>query len=110
MKKIEAFIQPHMLTKVIDSLEAIEGLPGVGVSEIRGFGRAQAESANEKVAEEFIEHVKRCKLELVVGDELAEQVLEAITRSAHTGHPGDGLIIVSTVNEVVRIRTGERSH
>lgn len=110
MKEIKAIIQPHMLAKVIDALKAIEGLPGVAVSEIRGFGRVQADSANDKIVEEFIEHAKRCKLEIVVRDELAEQVLDVITRNAHTGHPGDGLIIVSTVDEVIRIRTGERSH
>ena len=110
MKEIKAIIQPHMLTKVIDSLKAIENLPGVTVSEVRGFGHIRTESVKEKIVQDFIEYAKKCKLEIVVRDELAEQVLDVITRSAHTGHPGDGLIFVSPVDEVIKIRTGERGH
>ena len=108
MKEIKAIIQPHVLTKVIDSLKAMENLPGVTVSEVRGFGHIQAESTEEKIVEEFIEYATKCKLEIVVRDELAEQVLEVISRSAHTGLAGDGLIFVSPVDEVIKIRTGER--
>lgn len=110
MKEIKAIIQPHMLTKVIDSLKAIENLPGVTVSEVRGFGHVQTEAEKDKLIQDFIEYAKKCKLEIVVRDELAEQVLDVITRSAHTGHPGDGLIFVSPVGEVIKIRTGERGH
>ena len=108
MKEIKAIIQPHMLTKVIDSLKAMEHLPGVTVSEVLGFGHIPPESTQNKIVEEFIEYAKKTKLEIVVPDELAEQVVDVITRNAHTGLPGDGLIFVSPVNEVVKIRTGER--
>jgi nitrogen regulatory protein P-II 1 len=108
MKEIKAIIQPHMLTKVIDSLKAMENLPGVTVSEVRGFGHSPAEPAKNKIVEDFIEYAKKAKIEIVVPDELAEQVVDVITRNAHTGLPGDGLIFVSPVNEVVKIRTGEK--
>lgn len=110
MKEIKAIIQPYMLTKVINDLHAIENLPGVTVSEVRGFGRNRARGAKDKIVEDFIEYAKKTKLEIVVPDELAEQVVEVITRNAHTGHPGDGLIFVSPVDEVIKIRTGERGH
>ena len=108
MKEIKAIIQPHMLTKVIDSLKLMENLPGVTVSEVRGFGHSPSELAKNKILEDFIEYAKRAKIEIVVPDELAEQVVDVIARNAHTGLPGDGLIFVSPVNEVVRIRTGEK--
>ena len=108
MKEIKAIIQPHMLTKVIDSLKAMQNLPGVTVSEVRGFGHSPAEPAKNKIVEDFIEYARKAKIEIVVPDELAEQVVDVITRNAHTGLPGDGLIFVSPVNEVVKIRTGER--
>ena len=109
MKEIKAIIQPHMLTKVIDCLKAMENLPGVTVSEVHGFGRRQAQSTKDKLVEDFIESAKKAKLEIVVPDELAEQVVDVITRNAHTGLPGDGLIFVSPVDEVIKIRTGDRT-
>ena len=108
MKEIKAIIQPHMLTKVIDFLKAMENLPGVTVSEVRGFGHSTSESASDNLVGEFIEYAKKTKLEIVVPDELAERVVQAIARNAHTGLPGDGLIFVSPVDDVVKIRTGER--
>ena len=108
MKEIKAIIQPHMLTKVIDSLKAMENLPGVTVSEVRGFGHNPAESTSNKLVEDFIEYAKKTKIEIVVPDDLAERVVDAIARNAHTGLPGDGLIFVSPVDEVIKIRTGEK--
>lgn len=109
MKEIKAIIQPHMLTRVIDALRAMDDLPGLTVSEVRGFGRNRARSAKDKIVEDFIEYAKKAKLEIVVPDELAEKVVDTITRNAHTGHPGDGLIFVSAVEDVVRVRTGARN-
>lgn len=109
MKEIKAIIQPHMLTKVIDSLRLMDDLPGITVSEVRGFGRNRARSAKNKIVEDFIEYAKKAKLEIVVPDNLVDQVVDTITRNAHTGHPGDGLIFVSSVEEVMRIRTGEKN-
>jgi nitrogen regulatory protein P-II 1 len=109
MKEIKAIIQPHMLTKVIDSLKAMKHLPGITVSEVRGFGHIPPESAKNKIVEEFIEYARKTKIEIIVPDELAEQVVDAIARNAHTGLPGDGLIFVSPVDEVIKIRTGDRT-
>lgn len=108
MKEVKAIIQPFMLNKVVDALQAIEGLPGVTVSEVKGFGRGRAKDAAEKIVDGDIEYAKKVKLEIVVPDRLLEAVLQVVTKEAHTGRPGDGLIFVSTVDEVVRVRTGER--
>ena len=108
MKEIKAIIQPHRLTPVIDALQAIEGLPGVTVTEVKGFGRNRAKGAKDKVVEDFVEYAKKVKLEIVVPDEMFDAVLETIISHAQTGHAGDGLVFVSTIDEVVRIRTGER--
>lgn len=108
MKEIKAIIQPHMLTKVIDCLRAVEDLPGVTVSEVRGFGRNRAKGAKDKIVEDYIEYAKKAKLEIVIPDSLAETVINIIAREAHTGGPGDGLIFVSSVEQAVKVRTGER--
>lgn len=108
MKEVKAIIQPFLLSKVIDALQGIEGLPGVTVSEIKGFGRGRAHDAEEKVVDGDIEYARKVKLEIVVPDRLLDAVLEVVKKEAHTGRPGDGLIFVSTVDDVIRIRTGER--
>ena len=108
MKEIKAIMQPFMVSKVVEALKLIPGLPGVTVSDVRGFGRAQAAGAADTVAEGTVEYVKKSKLEVVVPDEMAAKVVETIQRHAHTGNPGDGKIFVYRVDEVVRIRTGDR--
>ena len=108
MKEVKAIIQPFMLSKVVDALQAIEGLPGVTVSEIKGFGRGRAHDAEVKVVDGDIEYAKKAKLEIVVPDRLLGAVLDVVKKEAHTGRPGDGLIFVSTVEDVIRIRTGEQ--
>jgi nitrogen regulatory protein P-II 1 len=107
MKEIKAIMQPFLISKVVEALKLIPGLPGVTVSDVRGFGRAQAVGAVNAVAEGAVEYVKKSKLEVVVPDEMAEEVVEAIQRHAHTGNAGDGKIFVYRVDDVVRIRTGE---
>ncbi|HJT70783.1 MAG TPA: P-II family nitrogen regulator [Terriglobales bacterium] len=107
MKEIKAIIQPFQTSRVVDALRAMEGLPGITVSEVKGFGRNRARNAQEKVVEDFIEYAKKTKLEIVVPDELVVSVVETIQTSAHTGRPGDGLIFISAIDEVVRIRSGE---
>jgi nitrogen regulatory protein P-II 1 len=106
MKEIKAIIQPFMLTKVIDALKERDDLPGVTVSEIKGFGNA--EGSQDKIIEDSIGYVKKIKLEIVVSDKIADEVVNIISTHAHTGRPGDGKIFVYTVDEVVKIRTGER--
>jgi nitrogen regulatory protein P-II 1 len=107
MKEIKAIMQPFLISKVVEALKLIPGLPGVTVSDVRGFGRAQPVGAMNTVAEGAVEYVKKSKLEVVVPDEMAEKVVEAIQRNAHTGNAGDGKIFIYQVDDVVRIRTGE---
>lgn len=110
MKEMKAIMQPFLVSKVVEALKMIPGLPGVTVSDVRGFGRAQAVGAEDTIADGAVEYVKKSKLEIVVPDEMAEQVVETIQRNAHTGNPGDGKIFVYRVDDVVRIRTGERGN
>lgn len=107
MKEIKVIMQPFLVSKVVEALKAIPGLPGVTVSDVRGFGRAQAAGSADTVTEGAVEYVKKSKLEVVVPDAMAEKVVETIQRNAHTGNPGDGKIFVYQVDDVVRIRTGE---
>ncbi len=108
MKEIKAIIQPFMLSKVINALKEREDLPGVTVSEIKGFGKARAEGVEDKIVEDSIGYVEKVKLEIVVPDKIADAVVDIISTHAHTGRAGDGKIFVYTVDEVVKIRTGER--
>ena len=107
MKEIKAIMQPFLISRVVEALKLIPGLPGVTVSDVRGFGRAQAVGSINTVSEGSVEYVKKSKLETVVPDEMVEKVVETIQRYAHTGNPGDGKIFVYQVDDVVRIRTGE---
>lgn len=107
MKEIKAIIQPFMASKVIDALKERDNLPGITVSEIKGFGKARAENAEYKIVEDSIGYVKKIKLEIVVPDQLVEETLNIIFTNAYTGRPGDGKIFVYTVDEVIKIRTGE---
>lgn len=108
MKEIKAIIQPFMLSKVVEALKEIEGLPGVTVSEVRGFGRSRAADSPNPDLYEGMEYVKKAKLEIVVPDHLVESVLNVIVEKAHTGNAGDGKIFVYPVFDVVKIRSGER--
>lgn len=108
MKEIKAIIQPFLLSKVVEALKEIEGLPGVTVSDVHGFGRARSVGAPDTVTDGTVEYVKKSKIEVVVPDAIAETVVQTIRAKAHTGNPGDGKIFVYTVDDVVRIRTGER--
>ena len=110
MKEIKAIIQPFMLSKVINALKELEDLPGVTVSEVTGFGRGRAAQAVVKVVQESIEYAKKARLEIVIPDHLVEAVIQIIQTHAHTGRPGDGKIFISTVDDLVKIRTGERGN
>ena len=102
MKKIEAIIKPAMQGTVLSALRLIEGLPGITISEVKGFGKLKRSS------DEILEHDHRTKLEMVVPDELAEIAIKVIQEQARTGGKGDGKIFLSEIIDVVRIRTGER--
>jgi nitrogen regulatory protein P-II 1 len=83
-------------------------VPGVTVSEIRGFGKGRAKNAKDKIMYEMVEFIPRIKLEVVVADEMVDEVVNVIQQYAHTGNTGDGKIFVSTVDETIKIRTNER--
>ncbi|MDP2853437.1 MAG: P-II family nitrogen regulator [Smithellaceae bacterium] len=108
MKEIKAIIRPLKLWDVVEELKGIEGLPGVTVSEIRGFGKSRAKNAKDKVVYEMVEFVPRIQLEVVVNDEMVDAVVNVIQKYAHTGNTGDGKIFVVNVEETIKIRTNER--
>jgi nitrogen regulatory protein P-II 1 len=108
MKEIKAIIRPFKLLEVTEELQKIEGLPGVTVSEIKGFGKGKAKIAKDKVIYEMVEFVPRIKLEVVVADEMADEVVNVIQKYSHTGNPGDGKIFVANVVDIVKIRTNEQ--
>ena len=107
MKKIEAIIKPFKLDEVKEALQEI-GLQGITVIEAKGFGRQKGHTELYRGAEYVVDFLPKVKLEVVVEDNLAERVIEAIANAARTGRIGDGKIFVSTVEEALRIRTGER--
>jgi nitrogen regulatory protein P-II 1 len=107
MKKIEAIIKPFKLDEVKDALNEI-GLKGITVVEAKGFGRQKGHTELYRGAEYVVDFLPKVKLEVVIEDALLERAIEAIQRAAHTGRIGDGKIFVSTIEEVIRIRTGER--
>lgn len=107
MKEIKAIIQPFMLAKVIHALKNHAGLPGVTVSEVKGFGKGQAKEAEDKIIDDSVEYVKKVKLEIVVPDNLYKEVVEIIKKNAHTGRAGDGKIFVYDVKDVIKVSSGE---
>jgi nitrogen regulatory protein P-II 1 len=107
MKKIEAIIKPFKLDDVKDALADI-GVHGMTAVEVKGFGRQRGHTELYKGAEYVVDFLPKVKLEVVVDDDLVAKVVEAIERSAKSGKIGDGKIFVLQVDEVVRIRTGER--
>ncbi len=107
MKKVEAIIKPFKLDDVKEALKRA-GIQGVTVSEVKGFGRQKGHTELYRGAEYVVDFVPKLKLEIVVADELAPQVVQAIVEAARTGRIGDGKVFVLPVEDVVRIRTGER--
>ncbi|MCE5238273.1 P-II family nitrogen regulator [bacterium] len=108
MKKVEAIIRPQKLEEVKQALHEI-GITGMTISEVKGFGRQKGHTEVYRMAEMRIEFVPKIKLELVVDDRLAPQVVDTICEQARNGGQiGAGKIFVSALEEVVRIRTGER--
>jgi nitrogen regulatory protein P-II 1 len=107
MKKIEAIIKPFKLDEVKEALHAI-GLQGITVTEAKGFGRQKGHTELYRGAEYVVDFLPKVKIEIITDDSMAEQVIEAVQQAAHTGRIGDGKIFISTIEEVIRIRTGER--
>ncbi|HYD57503.1 MAG TPA: P-II family nitrogen regulator [Burkholderiales bacterium] len=106
MKKVEAVIKPFKLDEVKEALGGV-GVQGITVSEVKGFGRQRGHTELYRGAEYVVDFLPKVKLEVIVKDDQVDQVVEAITTAARTGRIGDGKIFVTTVDEVVRIRTGE---
>lgn len=107
MKKIEAIIKPFKLDEVKEALHEI-GVAGITVLEAKGFGRQKGHTELYRGAEYVVDFLPKVKLELVVDDSIAARAIEAIQQAAQTGRIGDGKIFVSTVDDAIRIRTGER--
>lgn len=107
MKKVEAIIKPFKLDEIKESLQAI-GLQGITVLEAKGFGRQKGHTELYRGAEYVVDFLPKVKIELIIEDQQLDLAIEAIQKAAHTGRIGDGKIFVSPVEDVVRIRTGER--
>jgi nitrogen regulatory protein P-II 1 len=107
MKKIEAVIKPFKLDEVKDALNAI-GVQGITVTEVKGFGRQKGHTELYRGAEYVVDFLPKVKLEVIAADLLVPKIIETIETAAKTGRIGDGKIFVTPVDEVIRIRTGER--
>ena len=106
MKKIEAIIKPFKLDDVKDALHDV-GVSGITVTEVKGFGRQKGHTELYRGAEYVVDFLPKVKIEIVMDDAMVDRAIEAITQAARTGRIGDGKIFVSTVEEAIRIRTGE---
>ncbi len=106
MKKIEAIIKPFKLDEVKEALQAV-GIQGMTVCEVKGFGRQKGHTELYRGAEYVVDFLPKIRLDIIVSDEEVQKVIEAIQKAAKTGRIGDGKIFITSVEEVIRIRTGE---
>jgi len=106
MKKIEAIVKPFKLDEVREALSEL-GATGLTVTEVKGFGRQKGHTELYRGAEYVVDFLPKVKVEVVLPDAMADRAVEAIIKAAHTGKIGDGKIFVTSVEQVVRIRTGE---
>ena len=107
MRKIEAIIKPFKLDEVKEALHAI-GIQGMTVTEVKGFGRQKGHTELYRGAEYVVDFLPKVTIEVVMDDAFVEQAVEAIQHAARTGKIGDGKIFVSSINQAIRIRTGEK--
>jgi nitrogen regulatory protein P-II 1 len=107
MKKIDAIVKPFKLDEVKDKLNEI-GVQGITVTEVKGFGRQKGHTELYRGAEYVVDFLPKVKMEIVVADAQADEVIETIMKTAQTGRIGDGKIFVTDLVDVIRIRTGER--
>ena len=107
MKKVEAIIKPFKLDEVKDKLNEL-GIQGITVTEVKGFGRQKGHTELYRGAEYVVDFLPKIKMEIVLADSLAEDVVSAIAKAAQTGRIGDGKIFITNIEEAVRVRTGER--
>jgi nitrogen regulatory protein P-II 1 len=107
MKKVECIVRPHLLEAVKTALQEV-GIVGMTVSEVKGFGRQKGHTETYRGSEYKVEFLPKVKVEVALPDELVDAAVDAVLKTAKTGKFGDGKVFVSTLEEVVRIRTGER--
>ncbi|MFN8721469.1 MAG: P-II family nitrogen regulator [Rhodospirillales bacterium] len=107
MKKVEAIIKPFKLDEVKEALHEV-GIKGITVTEAKGFGRQKGHTELYRGAEYVVDFLPKVKIEVVMEDQMVDRAIEAIQQAAHTGRIGDGKIFITPVEDVVRIRTGER--
>jgi nitrogen regulatory protein P-II 1 len=107
MKKIEAIIKPFKLDEVKDALNEL-GVQGMTITEVKGFGRQKGHVEIYRGAEYKVSFIPKVKIDLVVADGMVDKVVAAIIEKANTGKIGDGKIFISTLEEIIRIRTGEK--
>ncbi|MHC4107559.1 MAG: P-II family nitrogen regulator [Planctomycetota bacterium] len=107
MKKVEAIIKPFKLDEVKEALSEI-GIQGMTVSEVKGFGRQKGHTELYRGAEYVVDFLPKIKMEIIVKDDLAARVIDTVQNAAKTGRIGDGKIFVTHIDEVLRIRTGEK--
>ena len=108
MKIIQAYIKPHKLSEVTLALHEIEGLTGMSVVDVRGFGRGKGKDSPHLIVEDLVDYVPHVKIEIFCRDDLVEQIISSIQNAAHTGLRGDGKIYFSDLGNAIRISTGER--
>tara|TARA_R110001592_G_scaffold104699_1_gene294585 strand:- start:2048 stop:2386 length:339 start_codon:yes stop_codon:yes gene_type:complete len=106
MKLVTAIIKPFKLDDVREALSEI-GVQGITVTEVKGFGRQKGHTELYRGAEYVVDFLPKVKVEVAISTDLLDQVIDAISKAAHTGKIGDGKIFVSTLEQVIRIRTGE---
>jgi len=107
MKKIEAIIKPFKLEEVKDALNAI-GIQGMTISEVKGYGRQKGHKEIYRGAEYMVDFIPKIKMEIIVAQDIANQAIDAIMNAANTNTIGDGKIFVLPVEQVIRVRTGEK--
>ena len=108
LKKIEAIIKPFKLDEVKEALNEV-GVSGLTVFEVKGFGRQKGHTELYRGAEYVVDFLPKIKLEFIVDDENLDKVIDTIKNAAHTGRIGDGKIFISNIEEIIRIRTGEKN-
>lgn len=109
MKKIEAIIKPFKLDEVKEALHEV-GLQGITIIEAKGFGRQKGHTELYRGAEYVVDFLPKVKIELVIPDDMLERAVEAIQQAAYTGRIGDGKIFISSIEEAIRVRTGEKGN
>jgi nitrogen regulatory protein P-II 1 len=109
VKKIEAIIKPFKLDEVKEALHEV-GLQGITVIEAKGFGRQKGHTELYRGAEYVVDFLPKAKIELVIPDDMLERAVEAIQQAAYTGRIGDGKIFISSIEEAIRVRTGEKEN